>query len=364
MFLTVYNLPHYLISKGIISAESVVGGDFAVAEAGRRNRNFKVLRRKHPGLFVKQIKSPEAQAIATLQREAAFYRTVGSSQAYASIRGMVPGFVDFDDRRRALTVNLIEDSESLAERHMREGAYREDLASLLGERLGQIHSQGAAMAVDPALRHLFTYQLPWPMMLDQIGYTLLDNLGPIGPALSKAIRQMPALQSLLSELRPIWQYDSLVHGDMKWDNCMIKEGPAGERQLKIVDWELADIGDGAWDVAAVFKEYVAVITVNAHQRETAAATGAPGSRAIQIEELQPSIRAFWNAYVESRRLPDSSSYLNRAVRFTGARMVIGVLEYLFNSKELGTLGAMMLQTSVNVLEAPHIAASQLLGSNG
>ena len=66
MFLTAYNLPHYLMSKGLISAQSVVDGDFVLAEAGRRNRNFKVMRRQQPGLFVKQIKSMEAQAITTI----------------------------------------------------------------------------------------------------------------------------------------------------------------------------------------------------------------------------------------------------------------------------------------------------------
>ena len=39
MFLTAYNLPHYLLSKGLIDSQSLVAGDFAIAEAGRRNRN-------------------------------------------------------------------------------------------------------------------------------------------------------------------------------------------------------------------------------------------------------------------------------------------------------------------------------------
>jgi len=101
MFITAYNLPHYLISKGIVTAKSVIDGDFVVAEAGRRNRNFKIMRRKHPGLFLKQIKSSEQQAVATLQREAAFYRFIASNPAYASIRDVVPRFVDFDERRSA-----------------------------------------------------------------------------------------------------------------------------------------------------------------------------------------------------------------------------------------------------------------------
>ena len=42
MFLTAYNLAHYLTAKGLITMRSVVDGDFILSEAGRRNRNFKV----------------------------------------------------------------------------------------------------------------------------------------------------------------------------------------------------------------------------------------------------------------------------------------------------------------------------------
>src|SRR5260370_2974356 len=85
VFLTAYNLPHYLLSKGLISAQSVVDGDFVLAEAGRRNRNFKVMRPQQPGLFVKQIKSMEAQPISTIYREAAFYPAFPADVHYARL---------------------------------------------------------------------------------------------------------------------------------------------------------------------------------------------------------------------------------------------------------------------------------------
>ena len=52
MYLTATNLANYLINRDIITAASVVDGDLAVVEAGRRNRNFKVIRRSNPSLFV------------------------------------------------------------------------------------------------------------------------------------------------------------------------------------------------------------------------------------------------------------------------------------------------------------------------
>jgi Phosphotransferase enzyme family len=362
MFLTAYNLPHYLISKGLISAQSVVDGDFVLAEAGRRNRNFKVLRRKQPGLFVKQIKTTEAQAISTIEREAAFYRTVHSDARYATIAQMIPKFIDYEPPRRALTLSLTENAESISEHHMRHAQIPESTARLIGNALGIAHAYGPTMLADSKLRTLFPYQVPWPMTLDQSGYSFLDNFPPIGPQLAAAIRQSPKLQPMLSALRPLWQYDSLIHGDMKWDNCLLSSPDGVQQNLTIVDWELADIGDGAWDVATIFKEYLVAAILNASARQAAASQNQPVPPAQTIESMQPSIRAFWKAYAAARGITaDAGRYLDRAVRYTAARMIIAVLEYLNASPQFSVLGSSMLQTAVYLLETPQVAAVQMIG---
>jgi len=43
MSLTIASLPHFLLARGLLSSRSVVAGDFAVLDASRRNRNFKVI---------------------------------------------------------------------------------------------------------------------------------------------------------------------------------------------------------------------------------------------------------------------------------------------------------------------------------
>ena len=364
MFLTAYNLPHYLLAKGLIDQQSLVEGDFAIAEAGRRNRNFKVLRRKSPGLFVKQIKTTEAQAIYTIKREADFYRAVHGDAKYAAIRGLVPKFVDYDARRHAVTLGLADGTESMQERQMRESTYREDTARVLGRALALVHSQGAAMMSDPSTRSLFTCQLPWPLTFDQTGYQMIEGFGQIGRALAAGIRQFPTLQPLLSALRAEWRYDSLIHNDMKWDNCLLKmQAEGAEPELTIVDWELADIGDGAWDVATIFKEYVMAMLLNASSREMAAAQKYPAPPAITLDTLRPSVRAFWEAYVSGRGISGIEAHITllRAIRLTAGRMIVAVLEYLGGTTELGAFGNTMLQTSVAVIEAPQVAMVQLLG---
>src|SRR5260370_16458341 len=182
---------------------------------------------------------------------------------------------------------------------MRQAQPPEKTGRLIGHALGVAHLYGPSMMADPATRSLFPYQVPWPMTLDQVGYAFVQISPPIGPQLSASIRQSPNLQPMFSALRPLWRYDSLIHGDMKWDNCLVSTLDGVELKLTIVDWELADIGDGAWDVATIFKEYLVTAILNASSRQAAAAQNQPAPLPQTIETMHPSIRAFCKAYVSA-----------------------------------------------------------------
>src|SRR5205807_3504398 len=150
MFLTASNLVFHLISRGIITSESVVKGDFILVEVGRRNRNFKIVRQWQPGLFVKQIKTSDQLAISTLQREATFYQRVNQNPQFAPLKNLIPEFVDYDPARYALTISLLSGAESLAEHQQRTNSLASDLAADLGRGLGSCHSQLMTAMSDPA----------------------------------------------------------------------------------------------------------------------------------------------------------------------------------------------------------------------
>src|SRR5579883_1107790 len=254
MYLTVSNLPYFLISKNLVPARSVVDGRFAIVAVGRRNRNFKIIRRGLPGMFVKQAKSTEYEAVSTLQREAAFYARVQRWGAYAPLRRIMPEMVYFDPARYALIIDAIEGAESLAEYYLRQGTFPREAARATGESVALLHSFGAQMAGDEVLSPWMFRQVPWVMQMDVTGAGFLQKLGPAGANLAAAMALYPSLQPMLSSLRPEWRQDSLIHGDMKWENCLVSSSEP--LKLRVVDWELADIGDGAWDVATIFKEYL------------------------------------------------------------------------------------------------------------
>jgi hypothetical protein len=365
MFLTPYNLACYLTASGTITRDSVVDGDFAVQEAGRRNRNFKVLRRNMPGLFVKQIKRTEQQAIGTIEREARFCQSVQTHPALAPLSAVIPRFVHYDPQRYALTFLLADRAESVQERYLRDPRHDERISSALGKSLALVHGRAPAILADPALASQFLRQVPWPLTLHETGLPMLNAFGPIGPALAGGIQSRPALQGLLASLKAEWNVDALIHNDMKWDNCLVRTvGPGNAPQISIVDWELADVGDSSWDIGAILREYVTAVLVNRYARETAAAQNTAAPPPLQPEALQPSARAFWSGYCEGRGLSGyaADALLNKSVRMCGGRMIVGVLEYLAAAQQLGPLGEAMLDTSQNLLLQPAAAAQQIFGA--
>src|SRR5260370_26110895 len=112
MTLTTRNLPNYLLSRGLISYESVVDGDLMITDASHRNRAFRVLRGAQPGYFVKQIRQWDPVSIAGWQQEDACYRRFSSST-------FLPKHHKSDVESRILVLELVSGSETLSEYHRR-----------------------------------------------------------------------------------------------------------------------------------------------------------------------------------------------------------------------------------------------------
>jgi aminoglycoside phosphotransferase (APT) family kinase protein len=60
----------------------------------------------------------------------------------------------------------------------------------------------------------------------------------------------PVLVAGLRTARALWRSLALVHGDLKHDNVLVEPTPDGLR-VRVLDWEMARIGDPAWDLAGL-----------------------------------------------------------------------------------------------------------------
>jgi hypothetical protein len=362
--LTPANIASYLIESGLVTPESILEGDFLVAEVIRRNRSFKVIRQKHPAYFVKQVRKWDAMSISTLQREGHCYQLTNHQGDFAPLAALMPRFHRFDTNRSILITELLHSAENLSEYHLRYGVFPMDVGKQLGEAFGRYHQRVKANTYDGSLASVFPRAVPWILTVHQNQLQLFNALSAGNHQLLALIGKYPDIGNRLAELRAEWQVTALIHGDIKWDNCLLDTSASnGTAALKIIDWELADWGDPCWDIAAVFTQYL-VYWIQSMPFHSAADPATLVERAgFPLERMQPAIQVFWNAYARAMEMSreEEGALLRRSTRYCGARMIQTAYEYLQFSPQVNALALYLLQASLNILTQPDEAIQELLG---
>jgi hypothetical protein len=348
MILTVENIVPYLIDRNIVSAESVVDGDCTVVEITRRNRNFKVLRKSEAGYFVKQVKTYDPAAVSSLTREAQSYWLAKYDPGFRGISSLMPRLIFYDAQRQILVMELFPGAEDLAALHLRQRQFPVGVAATLGAALGAYHREVDLSKDGEEARKVFPMSLPWIMTLNLPYIQTLKNTDENHQKFFGILEQYPEFLETIGKIRAGWQVNSLIHGDMKWENCIICN-----EEMKIIDWELADLGDSAWDVGSIFQNYLSLWA----SREGLESNG--GS----IEAMQPAMAAFWNAYVGRMGLDaaDRATLLEKCCRCAAVRLIQSTYEYMHYTKRLDRSGILLLQLSLNMLKDPAEAVRALLG---
>jgi hypothetical protein len=370
IFNTKNSIVHYLLSRGLLSRAEIVDGDVVVAESTSRNRNFRIMRTGRPGFFVKHIQPNQPASIQTLQREAACYELIRSDANFGSLAPLVPRLEAFDRFRHVLVLELLSDGESLGAMYRRENRFPESHAAQLGNSLGTYHyhvrrEAGAAVTEAAAYQGVFPRLVPWILQYHQMQPEGVRTQSAANAQLHAVLNRYPEFPQRLDELHRNWRADTLIHGDMKFENCVVYRPPenGAEGKLKVVDWEIADFGDGCWDAGAVFQAYLncwilsmpAMPGISPEELEARATT--------PLKLVQPAIRAFWRAYAATMQLDplEERKLLERCTSYAAARMLQTVFEWMNTQQQLSLPSVFQLQVSMNMLQRPVEAAAVLLG---
>jgi 5-methylthioribose kinase len=358
------SIVHYLLERGFLTFESVVDGDVVVAEATSRHRNFVVIRKHKFSYFVKQIQDWQPEAATTLQREALCYQLAQRELTLAPLAPLMPKYHAFDSRRGILILELLPEAENLSVYHRRLGKFPTEVAAKLGHALGTYHRAIGTSLQDSPHYSAFPKQVPWIFSFHQ-GVSPFNSLSGANSQLLAILQQYPELPQALDDLRSQWQTDTLIHGDMKWDNCIVyPQGDGnGELNLKVVDWEIADLGDACWDVGAIFQTYISFWVLSMPMTGEAQPGQLVEQAPYPLEAMQPAMQTFWKTYVETRQVRDEdvAQLLERCVNYSAARMLQTVYEHMLFSPQITANAVCLLQVSLNILQNPQEAIAVLLG---
>jgi len=361
VILTRYNTVVFLVNAGLLSIGDLIERNIEVRCLARRHGGFSVLWEGNRGFYVKQHKAPVGRQTlgSPVALEAALLKQF---RCYSSIRERVPQLRVFDASLQALVLDWISDA-----RPFNAGLYSAkacDAARLLGQDLAALHlglkTHHAALSAELPF---ISMAHPWPLHLTQWRSFSDKTNSPAQAEWIAHLRGQADLMAALQRLGECWPKEQLIHGDMKWQNCLIAASHTSDSwpaPCRFVDWSLAGLGDPLWDVAGLVQSWI-----KAWLNNVDIDTSGPPYRVatFDVEAFLPCRRllaAFWQAYCADAI---SAQRGVRLVELLGARLLQTLFEDAAEEAQTTPTQALLLHFARFLLMAPEDGAVQLLGSH-
>lgn len=361
--LTEMAVVQHLLKRGLLSARSVTKNDISVMNISRRNWNFQVVNASGPSYIVKRGR--DAEGLLTVASEAAIYRSLKASPDFTEMMHSVPEFCSYDEDEHILITQLFPNTRNLQEHHTITGRFSTELGAAQGRVLGTLHRitggrvkrNGTAAPGD---------RPPWILSIHEPGTQLLQTGSGANIELVRMIQRSPEFCNALERLRNQWHPSALIHHDVKWDNWLVPETTAGRaprRDLKLIDWELACIGDPCWDAGSVFNDYLRSWVLSIPITALESVSRVAGACRYPLETMQPAIRAYWRSYIHHMAVPSTNAYewLIRSIRYGSVRLIQTAYEWMRVSSKLTGNIVCLVQLSMNIMRRPEEAVTGLLG---
>ncbi len=328
--------------------------DLVIRDTSSRNHVHRVETRTGPSYLVKQRVGDDA--MWTVANEASVYHHLGG--AAGGMSAYLPGFFGYDGAERVLVLELLRDAQDLRSLHLHTGAFPPHAGSLLGRALGTLHRETAVGDSAPAPE-----SATWVLWIDRPDARVFRDVSAAGLDLIRIIQATDGFPEALAALRSRWVTTSLIHGDLKWDNCLMCRADSEAPQLRLVDWEGAVAGDPCWDIGSALSQYLGFWIFSMPVTGQEPPERFPDLAQYPLASMKPAMAACWSAYVEARGLDDlaAAEELDRAVGYAAARLVQTAFEALQMMQQLTSATVLHLQLALNILLRPRDAAAQLMG---
>ena len=365
--LTVNEAIPFLLEHRLIDRGWIIDGDLAIRCSAKRNRNLRVEGPDGRGFLIKQPDDPVDGGFETLRSESAFYGFCRGEPAVAAVRSIIPRLSYRDADRALLALELVPDAVTLWSCYTDHDAvgFPFEVGVALGQALGTVHRIFGRLALleDPRLAWLGR-PIPWALRLTRPGPGFVADLSPAGAQTIRILQRQDGLVARLDGMRERWRAETLVHGDIKSDNVLAaRPRPEAPWEIRIVDWEMVQIGDPAWDLAGALQDFIGFwvssmpLAVDMSIEERAARARHP------LDVVQEAIRATCRGYRAAIATipPDADELLHRAVGLSAVRMFQTAYELSCDRAELHPRSVILLQIGANILADPDRALDQLYG---
>ena len=356
MLLNRANICHYLLDKGFIDVKLITDGYFTSHLIQSRNNSF-IVNKKIEGqqsLFVKQVKNSNPDNLETLRNEATCYWLANNEPSFEALTNFLPKYYNYDYISNILVIEYLKNAISLNDYYESRNDFSLDMAEKIADLLSSFHNNIFDKIKNSKSINLFRKAIPFVFTLvgnRQKSWSNNNNQAEL--KMLELINQTPNFSTLVDEVRNSWKQTSLIHGDIKSANLLIEKN----KKLSLIDWELADIGDPCWDLAAVFQIFFL------HYIYAELKSGQSSNS--HLEKVKPSLNHFWNRYSEKMKFTETQkkSDLTKSLQFSALKLIHTCFESTVTSNQLMPSSAKMLQLSLNILKNPQESLTSFFDIN-
>lgn len=343
------DIAHYLLSLGVVKPDAILREELSITDASRRNSVFLATTPAGPTHVVKQALPGKADA---LRHEAAVLDVLAGEPELAP---RVPAVVHHDPDAALLVLSTPGGAREW-NKHIVAGRFQRAPARSLGRTLAALHR----LPADAVERRPASEDPLWGLLLPEPPHELLLDLSE---AAQELVARVQASKRLCEALRRVAATDvdgTLVHGDLRWDNCLAVAAPGGRRRTRmlVIDWELAGHGDAGLDVGTILAEYLRIWLISIPIVEPSDPARLLSLAGQPLRRMAPAVSAFWTAYRSaSPRCPP----LRRAVELAAVHLLQTAVEYARGLSSVSAHAGTLVQLADNLLRAPEDGAAGLLG---
>lgn len=347
-------IPHYLLERGLLTAREVLDEGVRVVDASRSHRVSLTIVGEHGGAAVKQADPRVARSMAEIERESLVY---GLASVRRGASATVPPCLD-RQRSGVLVLGRVSPGETVLAHHHRLATLPTGVAAAIGDALARWHQSFARDELATLLElggdevGSLPAEVPWVFDVLESERSAFPWHDPRMRAVLAGLPRPPRFRSWLRSARRLWRRECLMHGDLRWDNCLLEAaeatGPSPTApRVRLIDWEMADLGDPAWDLGGILQDYlspVALAAADAQARHRAAS-------------------ALWRAYAGTADPASGAGggdLLERSLTFAGVRLVQTSLEWANRDGPGSAAIRPLLETSLALLEQPDAVARDLI----
>ncbi len=365
--LTFEDAAPYLFERNLIDPAWVIDGSLTIQSLSSRNGNLKIEGPDGAGLLLKQPADQAETGAEGLRAEAAFYRFCEEEPEAAALKRIVPRVAYHDAERSLLAVRLIPNALTLSRFFNTAGQQRFPIeaAAALGRALATVHRTFDHLKLGQSDRLSWLSRQP-PSMLEIHRPTadLLSSLSPANVKLIRMLQSEDATAEHLDSLRARWRVETVIHGDIRPANVLVAPGLAeSPRDVWLVDWEMVQLGDPAWDLAGALQCF-AKSWVDSMPMEANLSIDERAERArFPLGFVHALSCSLWHAYECTVDYDQSASdaLLDRAVTLSAVRMIQTAYEISSELMELDPRSVILLQLGTNSLARSGVARTQLFG---